>query len=135
MENNENINVTFDEVLLKSVEFERVEKMGFHSYKIECIDSGRVTDISPEGFRVEYERKTTTTEPFSFSVKFDLYCRFDSKSKAILDSDLERIKKFADDNKMNVIASLNLPNRASLVIGNITTQMGTPYLSRPYLIK
>lgn len=135
MNSNQNINVTFEDIFIKEVDFHRSQNMEMKSYNIECVDSIRVSSADENGFRLEYTRKTVTKEPFFFTVVFECYCRLNQKSKDILGGDTKRIELTAEKHKEGIVANLNLPSKASLVIADITSHLGTPYLSRPFLIK
>ena len=131
MENKKQLNVSFEEILIKEVKFKKSENMALKSYKIECSDNIEVVDVNNNGFKLEYTRKTETEEPFTFIVTFECFCKIQGETEF----DLEKIKQTAETNKESIVSNLNLPSKASLIIGDITSNLGTPYLSRPYLIK
>ena len=135
MENAPKINVSYENIFIKDISFKRAEKLEFKPYNIQFQDVISVVEFDENGFKIEYERNSLTSDPFSFAVKFDFYCRFDAKSKEVMNGDLNKIKEFAEKQKEFITNSLNLPSRASLIIGEITSNLGTPYLSRPFITK
>ena len=128
---NKQLNVSFEEVFIKQVSFQKSKNMTSKSYNIECSDNVEVVEVNNDGFKIEYTRKTETEEPFTFVITFECLCKIQGESNI----ELERIRQTAEKNKESIVSNLNLPSKASLVIGDITSHLGTPYLSRPFLIK
>lgn len=128
---NKQLNVSFEEVFIKQVSFQKSKNMTSKSYSIECSDNVEVVEVNNNGFKIEYTRKTETEEPFTFVITFECLCKIQGESNI----ELERIRQTAEKNKESIVSNLNLPSKASLVIGDITSHLGTPYLSRPFLIK
>ena len=135
MEQEPRINVSFEEILIKEISFNRSDKIEMRSYNIECIDIVSVASVEQDGFRLEYCRKTKTKEPFSFSVVFDCFCRLDDSSKEKIKNNIDKLNEMAEKHKEEIVSNLNLPAKASQVIADITSHLGTPYISRPLIIQ
>ena len=134
MVENSTTNVNFSQVNLKKVDFIRNENLEQKEYKIDIVDLIKVLDVKANCFKIEYCRRTIGNEPFFVSVLFDFIVFLDKNGCDFYNGDLERIKNFAELRKAQIVSNLNLPSRASLLIGNIIKELGTPLISAPNVI-
>ena len=127
-------NVNFSQINLKKVEFKRCENIENKEYKIELKDSIKIVNVNDKSFGVEYSRQTISSEPFMVHVCFDFIVYLDKTGIDFYSGDIDKIKKFAELRKAEVVNNLNLPSRASLLIANIINELGTPFISSPNVI-
>ncbi|MBO4667456.1 MAG: hypothetical protein J5666_04950 [Bacilli bacterium] len=128
------IEVTFGEVFLKEANFVRPNALDQTNYQIDVVDIIDVVDVAKDSFRVLYTRKTRTDVPFKFSVTFDFVTYLGREGTDYYQGDIERIKKFAEARKVEIINNMSLASRASLLIGNIIKEVGNPFITQPAVI-
>jgi len=131
---NKSVDVKFQDLLLKSAYFKRSSSFDSKAYSIELQDSLSVSDVSATGFVVSFERKTLSKEPFEVSVAYDVKVIFENDSQKAFGEDVNKIKEFANKKAAEIVSSLAIPARASVLIGSMTQGLGTPYVSIPRLV-
>ena len=128
-------NVTFSSVDLKMVEFKKSKEIAIKSYQIVIEDEINLVSFDKTSFVLEYCRKTKNKDPFYVRTVFEFTVYFDEVGIAFYNGDLERIKRFAELRKSEIVTNLNLPQRASLLIGNIVREIGAPFISIPIIVE
>ena len=126
--------VRFSPVYLKYVKFERSDSIDDKTYRIDVSDTITISEVNDNSFKVEFVRKTVTKVPFFVEVCFDFVVSLDETGVDYYKGDLERIQNFAELRKNEIVNNLNLPSRASLLIGNVVKEIGTPFISVPHVI-
>lgn len=127
------INVNFKDVVLKQCSC----KVGFlnpnEKYNITLEDSATVVNVNKNCFTIQYRRRTISATPFDCEVVYEFSVEIDEKQLKFFD-DNNKIEDFADRKKVEMINALALPSRASLLIGNMISETGTPFISAPIFI-
>ena len=134
MDEKKNVSVNITNVMLKEVKFVRAEQIGFERYKINVADKVNVDNVANDGFKISYSREITNNDPFYAIVTFDVYLSLNEDGTNVFGGDLNKIKEFAEKRKNDIVINLSLPARASLLIGNMTKEVGSvPLIMNPNL--
>ena len=129
------INVNFKEIALKQCSCKVGEMTPSTTYNIVLEDSAEVVSVKSDEFVIQYVRKTASDNPFFCEVIYEFVVSIDEKHVGIFEGDVQRVKEFAERKKKVMVNSLALPSRASLLIGNMINETGTPFISAPIFME
>ena len=102
-------------------------------YSIKIFDTVEIDEINSKSFKIIYSRSTKEKSPFYISVSYSVIAIFDQVGVDFYAGDLERIKNFAETNKIDICNKIHLPSKASTLISNIVRDTGTPVVTPPFV--
>ena len=128
---NQKINVHYGEAMLKDAKFIKSENYEEKSYQVFFVDRIKVDNVTDKSFDVIFSRTTNAKEPFYISVTFEMKVTIGQNEYHHFNGDLEKMRNFASARKVEIVNSVSLPARASLLIASMVREFGAPLITPP----
>ena len=103
------------------------------AYNINIEDLVEVSDFSETTFRLAFTRRTADNEAFSLEVCFT--CSVAIKDLKQLEENEETIRDYAERVKTAIVNQVHFPERASMVITDLTRESVGPFFTPPSITK